>query len=568
MALKVLSALDAAKTQYYHFKAIIIAGMGLFTDSYDLFCIPPIMRMIGRIYYPKIYRNEYEKDWFEVDRNGNDKYWFEVPKAIASAMIGVALMGTVVGQLVFGRLGDRVGRRHVYGVSLMMMVVGALGCGFSLSRLSSMVFVSLGFFRFLLGIGIGGDYPLSATIMSEFANKKTRGAFIAGVFSMQGFGILLSSVITMAVCSIFKAFADKLTTPLELQPWENTAPVPPESGLAWRLILMFGAIPAAMTYYWRMKMPETARFTALVEKNTLQAAKDMENVLKVSLRSIQEDVEMISTPSSIREDVKMISTPDTHATLSNTYPFFSREFLRRHGRDLIAASTNWFLIDLVFYPLNLFQYHAFKGYMTHKSHMNIYDDALQVAKFQALVAISATIPGYFVTVYMIDYVGRVKIQAAGFLLMAVSLFTVAKVNKGGWGSDPGIGFILLYGLAFFFSNFGPNTTTFIVPAELFPARFRATCHGISGAIGKVGAIIGSIGFLWSSRDSREGVSDTLMAMGGVCVLGFFMTYFFTRETMGRSLEKNENVDEFTGVWFLRFWPHKLRARETEQTPEN
>nr|GEY57570.1 probable inorganic phosphate transporter 1-9 [Tanacetum cinerariifolium] len=378
-----------------------------------------------------------------------------------------------------------------------------------------MVFVSLGFFRFVLGIGIGGDYPLSATIMSEFANKRTRGAFIAGVFSMQGspnFGEHRSG---------------------------------PEADVAWRLILMIGVIPASMTCYWRLKMPETARFTALVEKNTLQAAKDMEKVMNVSL-------------STIREDVEMMDTPNTRAAFSNTYPFFSREFFRRHGRDLAAASINWFLIDIVFYSLNLFQYHAFKGKMTPKSDMNIYDDAWQVAKFQALVAAGATIPGYFVTVYMIDYVGRVKIQAAGFFFMAVSLFTIAKVNKGGWGSNPGTGFIILYGLTFFFCNFGPNTTTFIVPAELFPARFRATCHGISGAFGKVGAIVGTLGFLWVSRDTPNGqeVSDVLRAMGGVCVLGFFVTYFFTRETTGRSLEENENVDEFTGVCFIRFWPNK------------
>ncbi|KAJ0721562.1 putative major facilitator, sugar transporter, major facilitator superfamily [Helianthus annuus] len=151
MALKVLSALDVAKTQYYHFKAIIIAGMGLFTDSYDLFCIPLIMRMIGRIYYPK------------VDKIVDPKKWFEVPTVIASTMFCVALMGAVIGQLVFGQLGDRVGRRRVYGVSLIMMVVGSIGCGLSLSSLTSMVFVSLRFFRFLLGMGIGGDYPLSVS---------------------------------------------------------------------------------------------------------------------------------------------------------------------------------------------------------------------------------------------------------------------------------------------------------------------------------------------------------------------------------------------------------------------
>ncbi|KAL8218386.1 hypothetical protein R6Q57_021759 [Mikania cordata] len=543
MALKVLSALDVARTQYYHFKAIIIAGMGLFTDSYDLFCIPLIMQMIGRIYYPKINRNIVDS-----------KTWFNVPTVIQATLIGVSLLGAMIGQLVFGRLGDRVGRRRVYGVSLVMMVVGSIGCGFSLSKLTSMVFVSLGLSRFVLGTGIGGDYPLSATIMAEFANKRTRGAFIAGVFSMQGFGILWSSLVTMIVCSVFEASAKKndLTKPSDLAPSVNVAPVPTESDLAWRLILMIGAIPAAMTYYWRMKMPETARFTALVEKNMLQAAKDIGKVMNVPLSTIQEDLEMMNTPN-------------TRAALSNTYPFFSREFFRRHGRDLVAASVNWFLIDIVFYSLNLFQYHVFSGHMIRKSHMNIYEDALQMAKFQALVAICSTIPGYFATVYMIDSVGRVKIQAAGFFFMAVSLFSAAKVHTIGWRSDPGVGVIILYGLAFFFSNFGPNTTTFIVPAELFPARFRATCHGISGAVGKLGAIIGSIGFMWASRDPPRGlgVSDTLMMMGGVCGLGFFVTYFFTRETMGRSLEENENVDELTGVCFVRFWPKKCWVKRNE-----
>lgn len=119
--------------------------------------------------------------------------------------------------------------------------------------------------------------------------------------------------------------------------------------------------------------------------------------------------------------------------------------------------------------------------------------------------------------------------------------------------------MILYGLTFFFSNFGPNTTTFIVPAELFPARFRSTCHGISGASGKVGAIIGSVGFLWASHNKKEdgypkaiGMTASLVILGGVCILGMFVTYFFTLETKGRSLEENENDDdEADGKWLLR-----------------
>lgn len=49
--------------------------------------------------------------------------------------------------------------------------------------------------------------------------------------------------------------------------------------------------------------------------------------------------------------------------------------------------------------------------------------------------------------------------------------------------------LALYILAQFFFNFGPNATTFIVPGECFPTRYRSTSHGISAASGKVGAII-------------------------------------------------------------------------------
>lgn len=125
MALKVLSALDSAKTQFYHFKAIVVAGMGLFTDAYDLFCLPPIIKLLARIYY---------KD-------------NKIPAAVASVMVGVPLLGTVFGQLLFGYLGDRIGRRRVYGLSLMLMVLSSTWCGFSVCTSRACVLLTLGFFR-------------------------------------------------------------------------------------------------------------------------------------------------------------------------------------------------------------------------------------------------------------------------------------------------------------------------------------------------------------------------------------------------------------------------------------
>ncbi|KAK4771089.1 hypothetical protein SAY87_031621 [Trapa incisa] len=494
MALKVLSALDTAKTQYYHFKAIIVAGMGLFTDAYDLFCISPIMRLIGRIYYKD---HKYE--------------------------VAVALLGTAIGQIVFGYLGDRVGRRRVYGISLTLMVLSSLGCGFSICTSRGCVLGSLGFFRFLLGLGIGGDYPLSATIMSEFANKATRGAFIAAVFSMQGFGILASSVVTMAICGALDGVS-------KARPEDET---PIAADIAWRVLLMLGAVPAAATFYWRMMMPETARYTALVEHNVLRAAMDMEKVLDVSLRQIEEE------------------HPLPPATPPPTYPLLSGEFFHRHGRDLLSCASTWFLLDVVFYSSNLFQSHIYSHFIPDKSHVNAFKDAFDIAKLQAVVAACSTIPGYWATVYFIDRVGRVKIQIMGFLFMAAGFFAMGAPYYNHWDRHTDYGFMVLYGLTFFFANFGPNTTTFIVPAELFPARFRTTCNGLSGASGKLGALVGSVGFLWASHRKKEndfpkaiGMTASLMILGGICIVGAAITYLFTTETTARSLEENEKDDGF------------------------
>ncbi|KAF3538539.1 hypothetical protein F2Q69_00023367 [Brassica cretica] len=146
--LGVLKALDVAKTQLYRFTAIVIAGMGFFTDAYDLFCVSLVTKLLGRLYY----------------FNPLSEKLGSLPPHVAAAVNGVALCGTLAAQGVM---------------------------------------TTLCFFRFWLGFGIGGDYPLSATIMSEYANKKTRGAFKAAVFAMQGIGILAGGFVALAVSSIF-----------------------------------------------------------------------------------------------------------------------------------------------------------------------------------------------------------------------------------------------------------------------------------------------------------------------------------------------------------------------------
>lgn len=190
--LAVLSALDSARTQWYHVTAIVIAGMGFFTDAYDLFCISTVSKLLGRLYY------------YDPSKGAPGK----LPAGINNLVTGVALVGTLSGQLVFGWLGDKLGRKKVYGLTLILMVFCALCSGMSFGFSPKSVMGTLCFFRFWLGFGIGGDYPLSATIMSEYANKKTRGAFIAAVFAMQGVGIIFAGLVSMIVSKLFLTWSE------------------------------------------------------------------------------------------------------------------------------------------------------------------------------------------------------------------------------------------------------------------------------------------------------------------------------------------------------------------------
>ncbi|KAJ6831861.1 inorganic phosphate transporter 3 [Iris pallida] len=516
--LQVLNALDVAKTQWYHFTAIVIAGMGFFTDAYDLFCISLVTKLLGRIYY-------------HVDGSPAPG---SLPPTVSAAVNGVAFCGTLTGQLFFGWLGDKLGRKKVYGMTLMLMVLCSVASGLSFGHTPSSVMTTLCFFRFWLGFGIGGDYPLSATIMSEYANKKTRGAFIAAVFAMQGFGILTGGMVAIVVSAAFKSAFP--APAYQADPLGSTVP---QADFVWRIILMFGALPAALTYYWRAKMPETARYTALVAKNAKQAAADMSKVLQREIESEEDKVEQLGKSES------------------NSFGLFSKEFLHRHGLHLLGTTTTWFLLDIAFYSQNLFQKDIFSaiGWIPKAATMNALEEVFKIARAQTLIAMCGTVPGYWFTVFLIDIVGRFTIQVMGFLMMTVFMLGLA-IPYHHW-TTPGnhIGFIVMYGFTFFFANFGPNATTFIVPAEIFPARLRSTCHGVSAAAGKLGAIIGSFGFLYlaQSPDPAKadhgypagiGVKNSLFLLAGCNLLGLLCT-FLVPESKGRSLEEisGENVEE-------------------------
>uniref|UniRef100_A0A2P2LZ65 Inorganic phosphate transporter 1-11-like n=1 Tax=Rhizophora mucronata TaxID=61149 RepID=A0A2P2LZ65_RHIMU len=509
-----LNSMDNAPTQKYHFILLAITGMGFLSTAYNIFCINPVSKLLGRLYY----------------YNPATKSPGQLPVHINNIVTGVALSGTLGGQLFFGWLGDKdkIGRKRSFQITLILTFVCAICSGLGSGASGSTIGV-LCFFRFWLGFGVGGTYPLCATIMAEYANRKTRGAFIGAVFAMQGVGIILAGLVPMVLSKIFLSHFE--AKHFNQEPNLSTRP---QGKYLWRLVLMIGALPAALTYFLLRKMPETARYRAVVEGNLTAAVSDMRRVLR--------NVES-------RQETKKLAK----FRAVNSYGLLSIEFFERHGIHLFGTMSTWYLLDMAFYSQNLTQKDLFSaiGFTKKPDHVNALEEVYEQSRAMFLVAFFGTFPGYLCTVFLVEKLGRFVIQIIGFLLMSTFMLIMG-VKYDDFKAHKPVLFALLYGLTFFFANFGPNATTFIIPAELFPTRLRATCHGLSAAAGKLGAVVGTFVVQTSTSNYEDDTGDrtehpgdrtkhSLMVLAFTNMLGFCCTFLVT-ETKELSLEEISGED--------------------------
>jgi MFS family permease len=140
-----------------------------------------------------------------------------------------------------------------------------------------------------------------------------------------------------------------------------------------------------------------------------------------------------------------------------------------------------------------------------------------------------------------DRIGHRRLQWTGFAMMAASFGIIGLVPGVSTAVAP---FIIAYGISYFFAEFGPNTTTFVMPAELYPVSMRATGHGISSGVAKLGAFIGV--FVFPFLQTSLGLRGTLTLTAGVSVLGALLTLVLP-EPAGRSLEDLSGDDDVVAI---------------------
>merc|ERR1719359_983034 len=198
--------------------------------------------------------------------------------------------------------------------------------------------------------------------------------------------------------------------------------------------------------------------------------------------------------------------------------------MSHYWRPLIGTTMTWLILDITFYGTGSFK-SRIGGFLVPSGAESDVDQIWHEALLTMYLTLMA-IPGYLLAIAFIERIGRYYLQLGGFLAMSVNFWLMAYFHTTLTG-DSRWALIIFFGLTFLFSNFGPNTTTFIIPVEIYPTVIRATCHGLSAASGKIGAVIGAVAF--SPAESAFGLEIVLGACGIVCITGAVFTFFFTSD---------------------------------------
>ncbi|GLI80460.1 acid phosphatase pho5 [Penicillium ochrochloron] len=514
-----LAEIDNAKFGWYHVRAIVVAGVGFFTDSYDIFAINLASAMLGVVF------------WQDAKTNVG-----KIPSTADTAIKVSTSGGTVIGQLLFGWLADRIGRKRMYGIELIIIIMATLAQALSSdSRAISIVGILI-FWRVIMGIGIGGDYPLSSIITSEFATTKWRGAMMGSVFAMQGIGQFAAAIVALIMTTGFK---ESLETASSVAKCSGVCQLAVDK--MWRVVIGFGAVPACVALYYRLTIPETPRYTFDVARDIVKADEDVRAYIAGKSEGHPDEVR--------RASVIQNHTAELIAPKASWADFWRHYSQWKNGRVLLGTAGSWFFLDVAFYGLGL-NNSIILSAIGWSGGATVYESFRRNAVGNLILICAGAIPGYWVTVATVDTIGRKTIQLMGFIILTI-LFIVI-----GFAYDPLLksnnGLLGLYVVAQFFFNFGPNATTFIVPGECFPTRYRSTSHGISAASGKVGAIIAQCVFGPLVHRGAKDSSSTPWLKHVMQIFALFMlcgvfTTLLIPETKRKTLEELSGEDTDTLV---------------------
>ncbi|TEB10137.1 phosphate transporter [Coprinellus micaceus] len=452
-------------------KLLGIAGVGFFLDAYDLFIINPVTTMLQyRLYGGK-----------------------HLPADLEGLVKAGANIGSVIGQFLFGYLADSLGRHKVSHPD------------------HSLIYLAI--WRIVLGVGVGGDYPMSASVTSDRANIRKRGTMLTYIFANQGWGSLVGSLVIITLLAIYKHTID------------IEGHISKVDGI-WRIAVGLSLIPAFGTLYQRLTLGESTRY---------EKSKKLTEYSPGSPSDSEEGLSKLKDLSGKGGDATQVKNVDDNADVRSLAPeevvkkpAHFKEFLRyfrrwENAKLLFATSASWFLLDIAFYGINLNQNVVLQQIGFDGATGSAWHKLFRVSTGGIIITVLGFVPGYYATLFTIEILGRKWIQIQGFLVSALFL-----------------AFIVCFAFLQFFFNFGANTTTYcyllnvrLTSSLSVPTRYKAFAHGISAASGKAGAIISALAF---NRLSKSiGTPAVLWIFFGCCMVGAVVSLLLP-EVKGRDAD--------------------------------
>ncbi|WP_294026084.1 MFS transporter [uncultured Megasphaera sp.] len=324
----VLERLEALPLGRFHYKLLLVTGLGWLFDSMDTGLIAFILPVLA-------------------------KEWGLAPGQMG--LIGsIGLIGMALGAVVSGTIADRIGRKKVFTITVLLYSIASAFCALSWNYQSLLVF------RFLVGFGLGGELPVAATLVSEYAPSRVRGRFIVLLESFWGLGWIAAACIAYFFIPLY----------------------------GWRMAFLIGALPALYVCLIRMHMPESVRY--LLAHGRVGEARQI-------VVSLERQLHVPVAPFVSEKE---------------TVPVFAKASFRELWKKPFASRT--IMLWLVWFGINFSYYGIFMWLPSL-----VFQQGFTVVKtFEyVLIMTLAQLPGYYCAAWLVDKIGR-KYTLSAFLLFS------------------------------------------------------------------------------------------------------------------------------------------------------
>lgn len=443
----ILERLERLPVGSFHYKLLAVAGLGWLFDAMDTGLISFVLPILS-------------------------KEWGLAPEQMG--WIGsVGFIGMSLGAVISGTLADRLGRKLVFSLTVILYSLATGACALSWN------YESLCIFRFLVGFGLGGELPVAATLMTEYAPSKLRGRFIVLLESFWGLGWLAAACIAYLLI--------------------------PQYG--WQLAFLIGALPAVYVFMIRLHMPESVRY--LLAKGRIKEAQQVILLLEKKLGVVSEPFAAELTPAEKNTEKAAV-------------PAFSSLWQGGIRRRTIMLWLAWFGINFSYYgifmwlPSIVFQ----QGFTVVKTFEYV------------LLMTLAQLPGYYCAAWLVDIIGR-KYTLSLFLL-------ISGAASYGFGHAATPGTLLAWGAAMSFFNLGAWGVLYTYTPELYPTAIRALGSGWAAGFGRIGSMIAPamVGMLLGSNMDS---SEIFLLFAGIFIAVAAVVVTLGVESRKKSLEEIETM---------------------------